>query len=105
MPVKKQKNKGLKIGSGGYQTKRVKVLPGPHLIHSTQIFKEDLGPVEQSLIFWADDDVTNVSLGAKRIQKKFLPVRQTKRRQNHKVVLVAHQEGGNGQRFRRLISA
>lgn len=78
-------------------------VPGAYLIHSTEIFEEGLGSTKQSLIFWADDNISHVSLGAKRIQEKLLPVRQTKGRQHHKVVLIPDQKSRDGQRLRRLV--
>lgn len=79
------------------------ILSATYLIHSTQIFEEGLCSAEQSFIFWADDNISHISLGAKWIQEKLLPVGQPKRRQHHKIVLITHQKGGDGQRLWRLI--
>lgn len=74
-----------------------------YLVDSREIPEEALGIAEQSLTVRTNHQVTDVPLGAKRIKQQFLPVGQTKRRQHHKVILIPHQESGDGQRFRGLI--
>lgn len=76
---------------------------GIYLVDSCEISEEALGVTEQRLTVRTNHQVTDVPLGAKRIKQQFLPVGQTKRRQHHKVVLIAHQEGGDGQRLRGLV--
>lgn len=74
-----------------------------YLIDSREIAEEALCIAEQSLVVRTNHDVTDVPLGAERIKQQFLPVGQPKRRQHHKVILIAHQKSGNGQRLRGLI--
>lgn len=74
-----------------------------YLVDSREIPEEALGIAEQSLTVRTNHQVTDVPLGAKRIKQQFLPVGQTKWRQHHKVILIPHQESGDGQRFRGLI--
>lgn len=93
----------MKLFLWACQYKTSSSLPGAHLIHSAQIFEEGLCSAEQSFAFWADDDISHISLGTKRIQKKLLPVGQSKRRQHHEIILVTDQKSGDGQRFGRLI--
>lgn len=76
---------------------------GIYLIDSCEISEEALGVTEQRLTVRTNHQVTDVPLGAKRIKQQLLPVGQTKRRQHHKVVLIAHQKGGDGQRLRGLV--
>lgn len=70
-----------------------------YLIDSCEVSEEALSATQQGLIVRTNHQVPDVSLGAKRIQQQFLPVGQTKRRQYHKVILITHQEGGDGQRL------
>lgn len=77
----------------------------PYLIDGSEVSKETFGATEQGLIIRTNDQVTDVSLGAKRIKQQFLPVGQSKRREHQKVVLVTHQEGWDGQGLRRLVCA
>lgn len=74
-----------------------------YLVDSREISEEALGIAEQSLTVGTNHQVTDVPLGAERIKQQLLPVGQTKRRQHHKVILIAHQESGDGQRLRGLI--
>lgn len=74
-----------------------------YLVDSREISEEALGIAEQSLTVRTNHQVTDVPLGAKRIKQQFFPVGQTKRRQHHKVILIPHQESGDGQRLRGLI--
>lgn len=98
-----------KVPLNGVQNLKLSCLRGEdgrsYLVHSTQIFKKAPGTTEQGFNIWADDDVSHIPLGAVWIQEKLLPVRQRKRRQHHKVVLIADQKGRNGQRLWRLICA
>ncbi len=84
---------------------RLKCVHPPYLIDSCEVSEEVLGTTEQGLIVRTNHQVPNVSLGAKGIQQQFLPVGQAKRRQHHKVILISHQEGGDGQGLRRLVCA
>lgn len=76
-----------------------------YLVDSCEVSEEALGTAEQGLVVRTNHQVPNVPLGAEGIQQQFLPVGQTKRRQYHKVILITHQEGGNGQGLRGLVSA
>lgn len=77
----------------------------PYLIDSCEVSEEVLGTTLQGLIVRTNHQVPNVSLGAEGIQQQFLPVGQGKRRQHHKVILISHQEGGDGQGLRGLVCA
>lgn len=68
-----------------------------YLIDSCEVSEEALGATVQGLGVGANHQVANVPLGTEWIQQQFLPVWQTKRRQYHKVILITHQKGGNGQ--------
>lgn len=87
---------------GHARTKWIEV-PSAYLIYSTEVLEKGFGSAEQSFILRADDDISNISLGTKRIQKKLLPVGQSKRRQHYEVVLITNQKSWNGKRLRRLI--
>lgn len=76
-----------------------------YLVNSCEVTEEALGAAEQSLVVRTNHQVPDVPLGAEGIQQQFLPVGQTEGRQHHKVVLITHQEGGNGQRLWGLVCA
>lgn len=68
----------------------------PYLINSGEVSEEGLGATEQSLVVRTNNQIADVPLGAEGIQQQLLPVGQTKWRQYHKVILITHQEGGDG---------
>lgn len=76
-----------------------------YLVDSGEVSEEALGTAEQGFVVRTNHQVPDVPLGAEGIQQEFLPVRQTERRQHHKVVLITHQEGGNGQGLWGLVCA
>lgn len=76
-----------------------------YLVNGCEVSEEAFGAAEHGFAVGANHQVPNVPLGAVRVQQKLFPVRQTERREHHEVVLVAHQEGGDGQRLWRLICA
>ncbi len=86
-------------------TFRVTCLQPPYLVDSGEVSEEALCTTEQGLAVRTNHQVSNVSLGAEGIQQQFFPVGQTKRRQHHKVVLITHQEGGDGQGLWGLVCA
>ena len=76
-----------------------------HLIDRCQLLEEALGSAEQGVTVGTHHQVAHVPLRAERVQQQLLPVGQAEGRQHHKVILVAHQERGDGQGLRRLIRA
>lgn len=67
-----------------------------YLVDSCEITKEALCIGEKSLVVRTNHQVTNVPLGAKRIEQQFLPVGQAEWRQHDKVILIPHQKRGDG---------
>ena len=83
----------------------VRVCVPAYLIRSRKVLEEALSPTEQSLILGTDDYISHVPVGAEGVQQQLFPVRQAEGRQHHKVILIPHQEGRDGEGLWRLVSA
>lgn len=77
----------------------------PYLVDGGEVPEEVLSPLEQGLVVGTDHQIANVPVRAEGVQQQLLPVGQAEGRQHHKVILITHQEGRDGQRLRRLICA
>lgn len=83
----------------------VRVCVSAYLVRGHKVLEEALSPTEQSLILRTDDYISHVPVRAEGVQQQLLPVGQAEGRQHHKVILITHQEGRDGQGLRRLICA
>lgn len=74
----------------------------PHLIYSAQVPEESFGSFEQGLIFWTHHNIGNITVAPIWVQQQPLPKRQGEWRDGEEVFVIAYQQGGDGQRLRRL---
>ena len=73
-----------------------------HLIYSAQVPEESFGSFEQGLVFWTHHNIGNIPVAPIWVQQQPLPKWQGERRDGEEVLVIAYQQGGDGQRLRRF---